>query len=63
MLSDSEDHNARLVTQFVGQAVAYGLPWHKALLGLTVYPAQMFNIRNYGKIAARYGCRYSNLER
>ena len=52
MLSDSEDHNARLVTQFVGQAVAYGLPWYKALLGLTVYPAQMFNIKNYGKIAA-----------
>jgi len=49
-LSSSEDHNARLVPQFAGQAVAYGLPKMAAIEALTINPAQMFGLKNYGRI-------------
>ena len=52
MLSSSEDHNARLVPQFAGQAVAYGLPKYAALKALSINPATMFGIDNYGTLSS-----------
>lgn len=50
-------HNAGLVTQYAGNAVANGLPWAKALEAITINPARMFGVADrlgsleVGKIA------------
>lgn len=47
-------HNARNITQYAGNAVAHGLPWSSALKAITVNPAAIFGIENYGRIAPGY---------
>lgn len=37
-------HDARLVTQFAGNAVANGLPWGIALQAVTINPARIFGV-------------------
>lgn len=49
--SQGESHNARNVKQAAGIAVANGLPWTAALEALTVNPAQIFGVENYGRLA------------
>ncbi|MBW3568380.1 MAG: amidohydrolase family protein, partial [Proteobacteria bacterium] len=45
-------HNARNLKQGAGNAVAHGLPWTAALEALTVNPAKIFGVSNYGRLAA-----------
>lgn len=45
-------HNARNLKQGAGNAVAHGLPWTAALEALTVNPARIFGVSNYGQLAA-----------
>ena len=48
---DSPSHNAHLIRQGAGNAVANGLPAEAALAALTVNPAEMFGIADhYGKL-------------
>ncbi|HEX7029533.1 MAG TPA: amidohydrolase family protein [Gammaproteobacteria bacterium] len=49
--SQGESHNARNVKQAAGIAVANGLPWTAALEALTVNPAKIFGVENYGRLA------------
>jgi len=52
---DSPSHNAHLVRQGAGNAVANGLPLAAALAALTRNPAEMFGIADhYGKLAPGY---------
>ena len=44
-------HNARNLTQGAGNAVANGLKWESALEALTVNPAKIFGVENYGQLA------------
>jgi imidazolonepropionase-like amidohydrolase len=50
-------HNAGLVTQYAGNAVAHGLPWEKALEAVTINPARIFGVASHlgslepGKVA------------
>lgn len=37
-------HNAGLVTQYAGNAVAHGMPWAEALKAITLNPAMMFGV-------------------
>jgi imidazolonepropionase-like amidohydrolase len=37
-------HNAGLVTQYAGNAVAHGLPWEQALEAITINPARIFGV-------------------
>ncbi|HWC65812.1 MAG TPA: amidohydrolase family protein [Thermoanaerobaculia bacterium] len=39
-----DSHNARNMTQLAGNAVAYGLPWGKALAAITVNPAKIYGM-------------------
>ena len=47
-------HNARNITQYAGNAVANGLSWRSALEAITVNPAAIYGIENYGRIAPGY---------
>lgn len=47
-----ESHNARNAKQAAGVAVANGLPWGAALEALTVNPAKIFGVANYGRLEA-----------
>lgn len=49
--SQGESHNARNAKQAAGVAVANGLPWNAALEALTVNPAKIFGVANYGRLA------------
>lgn len=49
--TSGESHNARNIRQAAGNAVAHGLPWTAALEALTVNPAKIFGVQNYGRIA------------
>lgn len=49
--AQGESHNARNMKQGAGIAVANGLPWSAALEALTVNPAKIFGVENYGRIA------------
>lgn len=40
--SSGENHNARIVRQLAGNAVAHGLDWNAALAAVTANPAQIF---------------------
>ncbi len=44
--SDAPAHNARLLTQLAGNAVAAGLPYEAALAALTLNPAAMFGLQD-----------------
>lgn len=50
--SQGESHNARNAKQAAGVAVANGLPWNAALEALTVNPAKIFGVANYGRLEA-----------
>ncbi len=54
MIDPGFAHNARNVKQNAGNAVANGLPWEAALQALTINPAEIFGIQNYGRIANGY---------
>lgn len=43
-------HNSRNVKQAAGNAVAHGLPWSAALEAMTVNPARIFGVENYGRL-------------
>ena len=43
-------HNAYLVRQSAGNAVANGLPYHAAIQAITSNPAQIFGLPGYGEI-------------
>lgn len=48
-------HNAHTVRQSAGTAVAYGMPYDKALKAITVTPARVFGgASNYGKLIPGY---------
>lgn len=52
---DSPSHNAHLVRQGAGNAVAHGLPTEAALAALTINPAEIFGIADrYGKLAVGF---------
>ena len=44
ILNNDATHNARKLRQSAGNAVAHGLPWDKALAGLTRVPASAFGV-------------------
>lgn len=49
--NETLSHNAYLVSQLAGMAVAYGLPWEDALKALTLNPAQIWGIdKDYGSL-------------
>ena len=47
-----ETHNAYLVRQSAGNAVANGLPYHVAIAALTSNPSAVFGLSGYGEIKA-----------
>lgn len=47
-------HNAYTVRHSAGNAVAYGAPYDKALMAMTLTPARYFGGINYGKVSAGY---------
>ena len=53
-LMNDDTHNVRNVKQNAGNAVAHGLPWEAALRALTINPAEIFSIPNYGRLAAGF---------
>jgi imidazolonepropionase-like amidohydrolase len=51
--SSGDSHNARLIRQLAGNAVAHGLPWEAALAAITAVPAEIFGLSAArGRIAA-----------
>jgi len=51
--SSGDGHNARLIRQLAGNAVAHGLPWDAALAAITANPAEIFGMgTTRGRIAA-----------
>jgi len=44
-------HNAYLVRQSAGNAVANGLPYQEAINAITTSPAKVFGLNSYGQIA------------
>jgi imidazolonepropionase-like amidohydrolase len=44
MFTAENSHNARLLRQVAGNAVAEGMPWSAVLAGITRLPAQRFNL-------------------
>ena len=51
--SSGDSHNARLIRQLAGNAVAHGLPWESALAAITATPADIFGVgAARGRIAA-----------
>lgn len=50
--SSGDSHNARLVRQLAGNAVAHGLPWDAALAAITANPAEIMGLgATRGRIA------------
>lgn len=47
-------HQARLVLQLAGNAVANGLPWDVAFAAVTRGPAEIFGVSNLGRIERNY---------
>ncbi len=52
VLTSGDTHNARNIRQEAGNAVAYGLPYDEALRAVTLYPAQLWGLQDYGSLAA-----------
>lgn len=50
MLKGGGTHNAYLVRQSAGNAVAYGMPAEAAIEAMTINTAEVFGIENYGQI-------------
>jgi len=44
MISNNTSHNAYVIRQIAGNAVAHGLPWEDALASITKVPAQWFGL-------------------
>ncbi|CAN5513834.1 amidohydrolase family protein [soil metagenome] len=51
ILTSGDTHNARNLRQEAGNAVAYGLPYDEALRAITLYPAQLWGLQDYGSLA------------
>jgi imidazolonepropionase-like amidohydrolase len=50
--SNGDSHNARLIRQLAGNAVAHGLPWDAALAAITSNPAEIMGLgATRGRIA------------
>ncbi|MCA8887108.1 MAG: amidohydrolase family protein [Hyphomonadaceae bacterium] len=47
-------HQARLVLQLAGNAVANGLPWDAAFAAVTRGPAEIFGVSNLGRLERNY---------
>jgi imidazolonepropionase-like amidohydrolase len=45
-----DSHNSRNLRQEAGNAVAYGLPWDAALAAMTVNPARIWGLSDYGTL-------------
>ncbi|HYL05593.1 MAG TPA: amidohydrolase family protein, partial [Thermoanaerobaculia bacterium] len=45
-----DSHNSRNLRQGAGNAVAHGLPWESALAAMTVNPARIWGLEDYGTI-------------
>jgi imidazolonepropionase-like amidohydrolase len=45
-----DSHNSRNLRQAAGNAVAYGLPWDAALAAMTVNPARIWGLDEYGTL-------------
>ncbi|MBA4157883.1 MAG: amidohydrolase family protein [Gemmatimonadetes bacterium] len=52
ILTSGDTHNARNLRQEAGNAVAYGMPRDEALRSVTLYPAQLWGLQDYGSLAA-----------
>lgn len=52
--TEGESHNARNLKQAAGNAVAHGLSWNAALEALTVNPAAIYGVEDYGRLAPGY---------
>lgn len=52
ILTSGDTHNARNLRQEAGNAVAYGLPHAEALRAVTLYPAQLWGLQDYGSLEA-----------
>jgi imidazolonepropionase-like amidohydrolase len=50
ILTSGDTHNARNIRQEAGSAVAYGLPHAEALRAVTLYPAQLWGLTDYGSL-------------
>jgi imidazolonepropionase-like amidohydrolase len=50
ILTSGDTHNARNIRQEAGTAVAYGLPHAEALRAVTLYPAQLWGLADYGSL-------------
>lgn len=51
VITSGTTHNARNIRQEAGNAVAHGLPYQEALRALTVYPAEVWGLDEYGTLA------------
>jgi imidazolonepropionase-like amidohydrolase len=49
-MMSGDSHNARNLRQEAGNAVAYGLPWDTALAAMTVNPARIWGVDDYGTL-------------
>jgi imidazolonepropionase-like amidohydrolase len=50
ILTSGDTHNARNLRQEAGNAVAYGLPREEALRAVTLYPARLWGLDDYGSL-------------
>jgi imidazolonepropionase-like amidohydrolase len=49
-ITSGDTHNARNIRQEAGTAVAYGLPFQEALRAITLAPAQLWGLADYGSL-------------
>jgi imidazolonepropionase-like amidohydrolase len=52
ILTSGDTHNARNLRQEAGNAVAHGLPHAEALRAVTLYPARLWGLAEYGSLEA-----------
>jgi imidazolonepropionase-like amidohydrolase len=52
IITSGDTHNARNLRQEAGNAVAHGLPHDEALRSLTLYPALLWGLEDYGSLEA-----------
>jgi imidazolonepropionase-like amidohydrolase len=52
ILTSGDTHNARNIRQEAGNAVAHGLPHEDALRALTLHPARLWGLADYGSLEA-----------
>src|SRR5260370_19343321 len=48
--ASGDSHNSRNLRQAAGNAVANGLPWETALAAMTVNPAHVWGLEDYGTL-------------